>query len=73
MAWDTRRDLVSCFTWKQVVLGFPSLALRLVEAQLRVVHVTSSQRLRRDEAQDRRVNAMGCVGPSTIKSLFLVY
>jgi hypothetical protein len=23
---DTRRDLVACFTWKQVWLGFPSLA-----------------------------------------------
>jgi hypothetical protein len=25
-AWDTRRDLAVCFTWKQVWLGFPSLA-----------------------------------------------
>jgi hypothetical protein len=25
-AWDTRRDLATCFTWKQVWLGFPSLA-----------------------------------------------
>jgi hypothetical protein len=25
-AWDTRRDLVACFTWKQVWLGFSSLA-----------------------------------------------
>jgi hypothetical protein len=24
-AWDTRRDLAACFTWKQVYLGFPSL------------------------------------------------
>jgi hypothetical protein len=24
--WDTRRDLATCFTWKQVWLGFPSLA-----------------------------------------------
>jgi hypothetical protein len=23
---DSRRDLVACFTWKQVCLGFPSLA-----------------------------------------------
>jgi hypothetical protein len=23
---DTRRDLAACFTWKQVWLGFPSLA-----------------------------------------------
>jgi hypothetical protein len=25
-AWDTRRDLAACFTWKQVWLRFPSLA-----------------------------------------------
>jgi hypothetical protein len=25
-AWDTRRNLVACFMWKQVWLGFPSLA-----------------------------------------------
>jgi hypothetical protein len=25
-AWDTRRDLVACLTWKQVWLGFSSLA-----------------------------------------------
>jgi hypothetical protein len=30
--WDTRRDLAACFVWKQVGLGFPSLASRLVEA-----------------------------------------
>jgi hypothetical protein len=24
--WDTHRDLATCFTWKQVWLGFPSLA-----------------------------------------------
>jgi hypothetical protein len=29
----TCRDLVACFTWKQVRLGFPSLASRLVEAR----------------------------------------
>jgi hypothetical protein len=29
--WDMHRDLVACFTWKQVGLGFPSLASRLVE------------------------------------------
>jgi hypothetical protein len=32
MEWDTRRDLAACFLRKQVRLGFPSLALRLVEA-----------------------------------------
>jgi hypothetical protein len=25
-AWNTRRDLAACFVWKQVWLGFPSLA-----------------------------------------------
>jgi hypothetical protein len=25
-AWDTRRDLGACLVWKQVWLGFPSLA-----------------------------------------------
>jgi hypothetical protein len=25
-AWDTHRDLVACYVWKQVWLGFPSLA-----------------------------------------------
>jgi hypothetical protein len=25
-AWDTCQDLAACFTWKQVWLGFPSLA-----------------------------------------------
>jgi hypothetical protein len=25
-AWDTRRDLAACFAWKQIWLGFPSLA-----------------------------------------------
>jgi hypothetical protein len=29
---DTRQDLVTCFVWKQVALGFPSLASRLAEA-----------------------------------------
>jgi hypothetical protein len=31
-AWDTRRDLAACFAWKQVELGFPNPASRLVEA-----------------------------------------
>jgi hypothetical protein len=44
------------------VLGFPSLALRLPEARLQVVHVASSQRLRREEAEDGRVDAMSYVG-----------
>jgi hypothetical protein len=47
LLWDTRRDLVACLAWKQVWLGFPSLACRLAEARRRVVHVAPSQRLRR--------------------------
>jgi hypothetical protein len=39
---DTRRDLASCFTWKQVRVGFSSLTLRLAEARRRVMHVTPS-------------------------------
>jgi hypothetical protein len=31
MAWDMYRDLVACFFWKQVVIGFSSLASRLAE------------------------------------------
>jgi hypothetical protein len=40
--WDTRRDLEACFAWKQVTLGFLSLALRLAETWWRIVHVTPS-------------------------------
>jgi hypothetical protein len=46
MAWETHRDLAAYFTWKQVGLGFSSLASRLVETRRWVVHVTSSRRLR---------------------------
>jgi hypothetical protein len=63
MAWDTHRDLAACFTWKQVALGFPSLASRLVEARRRVVHVAPSWRLRRDQVEAGRVDVMGCVRP----------
>jgi hypothetical protein len=52
MTWDTRRDLVACFAWKQVRLGFPSLASRLMEARRRVVHMAPSCRLRRDQVED---------------------
>jgi hypothetical protein len=31
----THRDLAACFSWKQVGLEFPNLALRLVEARRR--------------------------------------
>jgi hypothetical protein len=43
--WDTCRDVVTCFSWKEVWLEFPSLASRLTEARRRVVHVASSLRL----------------------------
>jgi hypothetical protein len=32
-ALDLHQDLAACFTWKQVELGFPSLASRLPEAR----------------------------------------
>jgi hypothetical protein len=55
---------VASSVWKQVRLGFPSLASRLVEARLRVVHMASSRRsCRVEEAEDEWVDAMGCVGP----------
>jgi hypothetical protein len=60
---DTCRDLVACFTWKQVELGFPSLASRLVEARRRVVHVAPSLRLRQSQVKDGRVDATGCIRP----------
>jgi hypothetical protein len=60
---DTRRDLAACFTWKQVALRFPNLALRLAEAQWWVVHATPSRRLRRDQVEDTWVNMMDCVEP----------
>jgi hypothetical protein len=44
MARDTHRDLVACFAWKQVRLGFPNFASKLVEERRWVVHVASLQR-----------------------------
>jgi hypothetical protein len=58
-AQDTRQDLASCATWKQVGLGFPSLA----EAQRQGVHVVPSWRLRQSQVEDGRVDATGCIGP----------
>jgi hypothetical protein len=58
-----RRDLTVWFAWKQVWLGFPSLAGRLAEAGRRVVHVAPSQRLHQRHVEDGRIDAMGCVGP----------
>jgi hypothetical protein len=59
--WDTHRDLVACFTWKQVGLGLPTLASRQEEARQLVVHVAPSQRLRQVQAEDGRVDAMGYI------------
>jgi hypothetical protein len=36
-------------------------ASKLAEARRRVVHVASSRRSRGDEAEDGRVNVMGCI------------
>jgi hypothetical protein len=63
MVWVTCRDIAACFTWKQVGLGFPSLASRLADARRQVVHVPPSRRLHLDQVKDRRVVAMGYVGP----------
>jgi hypothetical protein len=62
-AWDMRRDLAACFAWKQVWLGFPSLACRLAEARRLVVHVAPSRRLYQRQDEDGRVDATGCVEP----------
>jgi hypothetical protein len=62
LTWDTCRDLAACFGVKQVGLEFPTPASRLVNARWWVVHVTSSPRLCRDEAEDGRVDAMNYVG-----------
>jgi hypothetical protein len=58
---DTRRDLVACFAWKQVTIEFLKLSLRLAEARLWMVHVTSSWRLHREEAEDGWIDAMSCI------------
>jgi hypothetical protein len=45
---------------KQVGLGFPSFASKLVEEQQRVVHVASSERSRGSEAKYHRFDGIGC-------------
>jgi hypothetical protein len=62
MAWDMHQDLAACFVWKEVMLWFSSLALILAEARLRVIHVASSQKLHREEAEDRRIDVTGYIG-----------
>jgi hypothetical protein len=61
--WGTRRDLVDCFVWKQVGLGFPRLASILAEMRRRVVHVAQSRKSREDQVEDGQINARGCIGP----------
>jgi hypothetical protein len=57
------QDLAACFVWKQVGLGFPSLASRLAKPQRRVVHVAPSWRSRDDQVEDGYVDATYCLGP----------
>jgi hypothetical protein len=52
MAQDMHQDLAACFTWKQVTLGFPSLASRQAEARRWVMHMAPSRRLRWDQVED---------------------
>jgi hypothetical protein len=61
--WDMYQDLAAYFAWKQVGLGFLSLASRLAEARRRVVHVTPSQKLYRSQVEDGWVDAMNYIGP----------
>jgi hypothetical protein len=65
---DTRQHPVTCFIMKQVGLGFPSFASKLVKERQRVVHVASSWRLHESEGKDDRFDGVGCdaveVGPN---------
>jgi hypothetical protein len=70
-AGDTCRDLMACFMWKQVCLGFFSLASRMVVARGWVVHVTPSRMLRRSQVEDGRVDTTDYVGPCY--SCFIVF
>jgi hypothetical protein len=78
MAWDTHRELAAYFTWKQVGLGFPYFASKLVKEQLWVAHVASSRRSRGSEAKDGRLDGVGCdvveVGPNyhSLDAIFLL-
>jgi hypothetical protein len=68
LARDTRRDLVACFAWKQVGLGFSNLASKLAEGRRWVVHVASSWMSHGSEAKDGLFDGVGCgtveVGPN---------
>jgi hypothetical protein len=63
---------VACFAWKQVALRFSSLALKLAEIRLRVVHVASSRRLRREKTEDGWIDVTSCVGPFNPKIIIFI-
>jgi hypothetical protein len=67
MTWDMHQDLAAFFGWKQVGVGFLNLVSRQVEVRRQVVHVTSSQRLHRVDAEDGWVDPVGCGGPFYFK------
>jgi hypothetical protein len=50
-----------------------SLGSRLVEVRWQVVHVAPSQRLRRSQVKNGRVDVTGCVRPCTLALLFSFY
>jgi hypothetical protein len=51
---------VACFTWGAMI---SRSGLKTGGDTMWMVHVASSWRLRRDQAEDGRVDAIGCVGP----------
>jgi hypothetical protein len=67
MTWDMHQDLAAFFGWKQVGVGFPNLVSRLVEVRRQVVHMTSSRRLHRVDAEDGWADPMDYGGPFYFK------
>jgi hypothetical protein len=55
-----RQYPVACFNEKQVGLGFPSLASKLVEEQQQMVLVASLWRSHGREAKNDRFDGVGC-------------
>jgi hypothetical protein len=70
------RHPAACFVAKQVGLGFPSFASKLVKERRRVVHVTSSWRSHGSEAKDCQFDGVECgvveVGPN-YPSLYVIF
>jgi hypothetical protein len=63
-AQDTHQDLMACFGWKQVIRSWVSQSgLKTGIGVTAGVHVTPSQKLCRNQVEDRRVDATGCVRP----------